>query len=464
MTHPHLIKSSSTHPIPLTTIREGIMTTLNNFYDGTGISFKCIGEETIISDALNKAYGSDIGLVFSKNPHDNAVDIYVQTLTSYGIIQEAGGVAETIPSLALIIPSINFNSSILCHEMGHCLGLYHTHHGTDIREGGIPELVNGSNSATAGDFVTDTPADPNVWDNGTNYGYDANGDPYAPDFYNIMSYNDPIFLTNITYGQVSRIYRTVSLNSTIAKAVTKTPISITGSDIISPLSTQKYSFTNNVNDAKWTVECLNYKTKSETERILTSSEGANLDYTNNITSGLGQRFTITGWYESTRGFTFGATKNAYSSNLSSETLTLSYTSTTLGGTIIKTGTIDLDNSQSQTIPITQGGILQFRISDVICPVSNYATMSLWMDGFSAVTGNKFYFKCASNASIGLRNSPLNITLGTKTKMVPLKVNVTSSNGTTEVLPVDSLMDIDDELTGGFAVIQKNMKYQQKAGY
>lgn len=45
------------------------------------------------------------------------------------------------------------------HEIGHCLGLYHTHHGTFSAEGGTPELVNSSNSATAGDYIIDTSAD-----------------------------------------------------------------------------------------------------------------------------------------------------------------------------------------------------------------------------------------------------------------------------------------------------------------
>jgi hypothetical protein len=58
-----------------------------------------------------------------------------------------------------------YNTSVLSHEMGHCLGLYHTHHGTVTEEGDsfqCPELVNGSNSSTCGDYIADTPADPNI--------------------------------------------------------------------------------------------------------------------------------------------------------------------------------------------------------------------------------------------------------------------------------------------------------------
>ena len=75
---------------------------------------------------------------------------------------------------------------VIAHEMGHCLGLFHTHHGTainDYAEGGNPEYVNGSNSLQAGDFIEDTPADPCEWDIWGRYcgtGTDANGDIYNP--------------------------------------------------------------------------------------------------------------------------------------------------------------------------------------------------------------------------------------------------------------------------------------------
>ena len=56
-------------------------------------------------------------------------------------------------------------SHIISHEMGHVLFLWHTHHGT-YPEGGDPnqcmELVDGSNSTICGDYISDTPADPNI--------------------------------------------------------------------------------------------------------------------------------------------------------------------------------------------------------------------------------------------------------------------------------------------------------------
>ncbi len=83
----------------------------------------------------------------------------------------------------------------LLHEMGHYWGLEHTF-STDNGA----ELADGSNCATAGDLICDTPADPYV-DPGESSDYetncifvsqltDANGDFYDPDVGNIMSYYD----------------------------------------------------------------------------------------------------------------------------------------------------------------------------------------------------------------------------------------------------------------------------------
>ncbi len=81
------------------------------------------------------------------------------------------------------------NGTTLSHEIGHWFDLVHTHYGLD-------ELVDGSNCDTQGDFVCDTPADPNLsgnTDSSCNYTggssiVDANGDTYNPDPTNLLSY------------------------------------------------------------------------------------------------------------------------------------------------------------------------------------------------------------------------------------------------------------------------------------
>ncbi|MFT6716656.1 MAG: hypothetical protein ACJA0Q_001300 [Saprospiraceae bacterium] len=79
----------------------------------------------------------------------------------------------------------------LTHELGHYFGLYHTF---EQSTNGI-EFVNGTNCATTGDLICDTPADPS----GTGQvdaancdlnpaATDPNGDYYTPNSCNIMSY------------------------------------------------------------------------------------------------------------------------------------------------------------------------------------------------------------------------------------------------------------------------------------
>jgi hypothetical protein len=81
----------------------------------------------------------------------------------------------------------------LPHEIGHELGLYHTHQGT--YDGSNPERADGSNCATTGDYNCGTPADPystacSIAGCTLTCSVDAFGDQYAPDIGNIMSYWD----------------------------------------------------------------------------------------------------------------------------------------------------------------------------------------------------------------------------------------------------------------------------------
>ncbi len=105
-------------------------------------------------------------------------------------------------------------SHILSHEMGHVFNLWHTHHGEDSNEDpdACDELVDGSNSDVCGDYITDTPADPNMGFNidlsnceWTGSGVEDNGDWYDPDEKNIMSYSHPYCMEYLTFEQSKRI-------------------------------------------------------------------------------------------------------------------------------------------------------------------------------------------------------------------------------------------------------------------
>lgn len=175
---------------------------------------------------------------FTVNSHSNAIDIYL-----YPNNKLNSGLASNIPGTALVIGGTAFgvnlaSSHVLSHEVGHCLGLFHTFHGTWLSEsdGSCPELVNGTNGATCGDFVVDTPADPEpifncgtqstcTWNCSSIY-IDANGQRYNPDTHLFMSYTFPDCMNHHTAGQVSRMFSTIAnstiLNNTIVSCQTTT--------------------------------------------------------------------------------------------------------------------------------------------------------------------------------------------------------------------------------------------------
>jgi hypothetical protein len=107
---------------------------------------------------------------------------------------DKGGITAT-QTVAVVIKTsgscLTVPGYTIAHEFGHYFNLDHT-----FATANGMELVNGSNCATAGDGICDTPADPyvigaNYVDNGCTFtftGKDTNGDYYDPDVNNIMSY------------------------------------------------------------------------------------------------------------------------------------------------------------------------------------------------------------------------------------------------------------------------------------
>ena len=105
------------------------------------------------------------------------------------------------------------NKSTFPHEIGHYFNLYHTHEtafGT--------ECTNGSNCATAGDLVCDTPADPNVLGNvstaclwtGSATPPCGGSPPYNPPVRNFMSYSNKDCRDHFTAQQNSRALTTLN--------------------------------------------------------------------------------------------------------------------------------------------------------------------------------------------------------------------------------------------------------------
>lgn len=90
---------------------------------------------------------------------EDAINIYVP----YGVTRFAGASNGTGNNM-LVMPTVNIHGGILHHEMGHALGLSHTHIG--YNGGGCERVTRnpgdmGYNADTHGDKVTDTAAVPN---------------------------------------------------------------------------------------------------------------------------------------------------------------------------------------------------------------------------------------------------------------------------------------------------------------
>ena len=132
---------------------------------------------------------------------ENVINVYYVT----SIINEppAAGYAYFPGGPDVIVLEKGSGPLVLAHEMGHFFGLYHTFE-TELGT----EFVNGSNCATTGDLVCDTPADNNGPVDGCQYNAyipDANGDPYIPHINNIMSYYPADCTIQFTSGQYNRM-------------------------------------------------------------------------------------------------------------------------------------------------------------------------------------------------------------------------------------------------------------------
>lgn len=188
-----IVKANGTTNLTLQQIRNEL-DSVNHFYSNSNMFFyECSAPEIIYDDSLyNYEYDTEENILLSQHYTNDVINIYfANTVSVSGVL--VCGYSQFPPSLdyALIGSSCATNGSTLAHEIGHYFGLFHTH--GDISQG---ELVDGSNCASDGDLICDTPADPilsysNVNTSCVYFGstVDANFMAYQPDVTNVMSYS-----------------------------------------------------------------------------------------------------------------------------------------------------------------------------------------------------------------------------------------------------------------------------------
>lgn len=225
---------------------EASINTLNAYYSNANIQFyQCSSPNEIIdNDLFGYTFDSELALSAYKVP--NVINLfyvdYIQVGSGYwwGYTYAPWNpnyTAEEYQDDLLVLAYSSVHNYTLPHEMGHFFGVFHTH-GLENASCGTYELVgasldaagnlypdpnvSGSNCGTTGDYICDTPADPNlgggcweVWPDDCNYYWqqavypdspvDANGFDYMPLTNNIMSYVTGGCSNSFTDGQYERI-------------------------------------------------------------------------------------------------------------------------------------------------------------------------------------------------------------------------------------------------------------------
>lgn len=210
--HIHLIRESNGNSALTLQQIQTELDSANYYYDNAGLIFiECLAAEMIDDDSMYDYESStDENYLLTNHHTANVLNLYfantVSMNTTYvcGYAWYPGG-----PDAAFISGTCATNGSTLAHEIGHYMGLMHTHGGSS------DELVDGSNCSTEGDLFCDTPADPTLSglvDTACMYtgtALDANNQPYQPDVTNIMSYSRKVCRTSFSpmqYAMVNATY------------------------------------------------------------------------------------------------------------------------------------------------------------------------------------------------------------------------------------------------------------------
>lgn len=202
--------------------------TMRDYFAPANICFILAGMEVLKNNAMNSTFF---------DPESSSDEDTLKTFLVPGAINifvHSGlegylGYAYNIPNRYLsVLGSYTWpgNQSLAAHEMGHCLGLYHTFETwDDTRKERVARGGNCKNCEAAGDMLCDTEADlESVTLQSCAYAgslTDSCGNTYLMTPNNVMSYHDDGCITHFTTGQAGRMQNVLltnsSLNATLAE-------------------------------------------------------------------------------------------------------------------------------------------------------------------------------------------------------------------------------------------------------